>query len=461
METIAISVPMGRGIKYFLDTPLYDHLRRQYHVILLSPFSLSNQFRIKYGGGGVEFYPHPGMESSFITSLLVKIYMRFRWFHSDFRLSSLSIGKGNLYTKKLYFSKTYFLNKVMFELCRFVGGWETVNSFTHGLFKVKYYEELFSEITPNIAISVNPSKLVPDYCFQYSAKSHRVPLVFFPSSWDNFTRSGEFPFMPDRVFSWGEEMSRHAREFFSFDDATLFNAGMIRMESVTEPMGRDELCRRMNIPSDHKIILFPTNQDYLVANEPAVLADLVGAVAAGRLGKATVIVRPNNTTGKFQKEYLSIYKDHPHVRLNIPENDSGGDYGELDVTWRDVLSNVDVVITICSMMVIEAFFYDKPVINIDFDDGIMNEYGYSFRFYYNREVYRRIRELGATTFAQSREELFAAICAYCENPSLHREARLQALRLWDEPPSGGKTRCERAFEEINAMISSAREAARV
>ena len=349
---------------------------------------------------------------------------------------------------------SYYVFKFLYYILRYIGGWEKIKSLVQKLYLVPYYENLFQKLSPTMVISTSPFKVIPDYCLQACAKKNNVPLVFFPSSWDNLTRTGEILFEPTKIFSWGKEMSRHAREFFGIKDEQIVDPGMIRLESrLNNKITRDEFLRIMNIPFDHKIILFPANQYYIMAPEPRILQELIDDVKSGIFGKVILILRPNNTWDAQQKKYIETYKNDPVVRINIPEDDSSPqNYKSAQLSWNIVLENCDIVITICSMIVLEAFYFGKPVININYDYGVMNEYGHSFKLYYEREVYKKVIETKSTFFVNNREQMRQAIKSYLADPSLHKNNRKELLSFWDVELVLPNGRCELAFKTIEQMI---------
>ena len=99
-NSIFISVPIGRGIKYFLETPLYALLKSRYDLYVFLPFQPTSRFIDNYGGAGVEFVSHSLPDGSMFKQNVLRLFMWLRLFYSDFRLSRQSIGQMNLYTKK-------------------------------------------------------------------------------------------------------------------------------------------------------------------------------------------------------------------------------------------------------------------------------------------------------------------------------------------------------------------------
>ncbi len=455
MQTILISIPIGRSVKYFLDTPLYAMLRDRYRIVLLSPYHAAAEFRERYGGPAVTMLPSPAPAGGRIGSWLRKFYVRYSALHADFRLAGQPIGRFNIMIKKPYFKHSFRACQLAYHATRLAGGWDRVNPRLQRLFRDPYYENLFRAERPALAIATAPTRLLDSYAFQYSAQSSRTPLVLFPSSWDNFSRNGEFTFPFQRVMSWGPAMNTLARDLYGFRDDQLATVGMIRLETARPAMSPADFRTRFNIPADHRVLLFPTNQDILVKPEPRILAELVADIQAGKLGKVILLLRPNNTWSPLAKQYLQDYAQHPCVRLNLPEPDGAGtDLRPTDLAWLDVLANVDVIVTICSMLVVEAFHFDKPVVNLNYDYGEISALGYSYRVGYEREVYKPIVQSGAAWMADSREEVGQAVRAYLDNPALHRAERRRVLEMWDvPPPAGGPSRCQRAFDEIQRVIA--------
>ena len=55
-KTIIVSIPVGRSVKYFLNTPLYDLLLKQYAIALFSSAYSSRNFIADFGGNEVPIF---------------------------------------------------------------------------------------------------------------------------------------------------------------------------------------------------------------------------------------------------------------------------------------------------------------------------------------------------------------------------------------------------------------------
>lgn len=454
-KTVFISIPIGRAVKYFLDTELYSLLKAHYYVCIFCPFSDSDEFRKKYGGPWVEFFAHPGIRLRSWKASVLRIYMKLRLLHSDFRLQQKESGQLRLEIRKVMLHNAYWPARMNYEFFRGLGGWHSFNALTKWLFADQYYLKVCKRRKPGLIVSASPCKSISDYCLQYCAVKNKIPLIFFPASWDNFTQNGEFPFLPTRIFSWGPEMSRHAKEFFGFQDELIFNGGIIRFEKCgNNKINKNSFNEIMSIPEGHKIILFPTNQIHLIRAEGRILEEMVVDIQNSVFGKAILLIRPNNMHTSATKGYIKKYGNNPFVRFNIPEED-GADFAfrEPEVSWNNAIACSDLIVTGgCSMILLEAFHWDKPVVQYKYDYNISNDYGFSHQKYFNREVVEKIFSCGATAIATSRLELNLAIRAYLSNPTLHRENRKRALSYWDVDPPRGTSRCKLVFDEIMHLL---------
>lgn len=453
---ILISVPLRRSEKYFLNSSLYDLIKAKYQVVLLLGFNGGSRFEEKYGGENVRIYNKSKARMDVEAGKLAKIFMKYMLFHSDFRLKNKNVGQHNLITKKKVNPARYMFLRTVCAVTGVLGGWPVISKASKQIFFNQEMDDLIQRESPGLVISTVPAKIYSEYCLHNSAKRRSIPLVFYPTSWDDFTRSGEYPFEPDKILSWGPEMSRHAKEFFGFGEDRVAETGLLRMEAPGDLTDTKEaICRHFNIPSDHKLILAATNKPHMGLSLPGILEELLQDMEAGKLGKATLIIRPANSREENQRAYIRRFQDHPLVRINLPEADGEEDWGKgSGLEWRQIIAGVDVVVTVCSMMILEALYLGTPVVNVGYNYNMLNEYGFDFMLHYNREVYQKIKELRGTTMAKSREELVEALNGYLADRELHRDRRQKVMEHWDVQPLAPETRSSLAMREIEQSMSS-------
>lgn len=454
--TILISISIQRNVKYLLSTEFYEKLKRKFNIILLVAFKCDDDFERLYGGINVKIIPAPKTTAEENVNSLKKIFMKYLLFSMDFNLAKKPLGKHNLFLKKKMFPARYYSFKFIHTISCFWFSRKMCQKLCNIVFHDKNIDSLFKATMPSLIISTSPAKMYLDYCLQQSAIGYGIPLVFYPDSWDNFTTSGHLPFHPDRLLSWGPEMTRHAVEFIGMSKEKIANVGLVRMESSNNAkLDRRSLHRYFNIPDDHRIILAATNKTYMGVALPRILEELLQDMSDGKIERATLVIRPANSRQENIDAYVNRFKDHPLVRINLPENDGKEEWaGEKPVDWRQIIAGVDAIITVCSMMILEAFYYGTPVVNPDYNYGMLNNYGFDYTFYYNREVFKKIKELGGTTMAKDREGLVRALNAYLSDPGLHQGRRARVMEQWDVLPTPPETRSSTALREIENLLAT-------
>ena len=198
MKKILISIPIARTIKFLLDTPLYELMKAKYEIVLLLGIGGGDVFEQKYGGGKVKIYQENESGMRATQGRFTKFLLQYNWFHSDFRLSQLSIGKVNLFTKKNFFPGRYKLFKIMYALEKCLGAWPLVNNLIRRQCSEPRIDSIVRKEKPDLVISTIPARNYPEYCLQNAARRNRIPLVFYPASWDDMTRKGEVIFPPQK-----------------------------------------------------------------------------------------------------------------------------------------------------------------------------------------------------------------------------------------------------------------------
>ncbi|MBU4277671.1 MAG: hypothetical protein KKC30_13090 [Proteobacteria bacterium] len=444
-----------RDVKYLLDTKLYEMLKEKFEVILLVGIPYDRDFEKSYGGDHVSIVNINVDNAKPVPGAVQKVFMKYLLFHLDFMLGDQEIGRFNQSIKKKIYPRQYKICKTIYKFSPLFMAGPVFSRLAGRLFKHKKIEEIVGRHRPDLVISTTPAKLFIEYCLHRAAKKEGIPLVFYPSSWDDFTRSGIFPFAPDKVLSWGPEMSRHAVEFLGLPKSGIVDVGQVRMEASREiKASQSALRRHFDIPEDHKVILVATNRPHMGLALPRIIAELLEDMEAGRLGKAVLLLRPNNTRPENQRVYIERFKDHPLVRINLPESDGDESWrGQASLQWREIISSVDVVVTVCSMMILEAFHYDVPVVNPNYNYGMLNQYGLDYVFNYDREVFQSISRMGGTTMADDREGLVKALKAYLEDPALHQDRRERVMEQWDARPAPPDTRSATALRALEGSLA--------
>jgi hypothetical protein len=223
-------------------------------------------------------------------------------------------------------------------------------------------EALFDSFDPDVV--VHPTALQGPYLDDLIeiARRRGKPTVAIMNSWDNPALKRAMFGAPDWLLVWGEQTALHAVRYAGMDPARVVRFGAAQFEIYRSPPSVDRAAFRgqYGLPEDSRIVLYAgSSKD---TDEYADLDTLETAIESGKFGTAAVIYRPHpwGNCGKegwrigqrrwkhirFERsmeEYIRRVLDKKH-HISTPE------YRHT----RDLLANVDVVVSPLSTILIEA-----------------------------------------------------------------------------------------------------------
>lgn len=198
---------------------------------------------------------------------------------------------------------------------------------------------------------------------------HRIPLMLIMNSWDNMAGQRYLCGVPDRLLVWGEQTLRHSVTLAGIPEDRTVRFGAAQFDIYRKPprIDRDEFCRRHEVDPQKKILLYAGSAKG--TSEITDLRLLDEAIENGELGPAVIIYRPHpwGNGGEGGENILS----HPwrHVRIEssmreyleeVARNDGYAtcypDYWDT----RDVLANIDALVSPLSTIILEAALCGKP-----------------------------------------------------------------------------------------------------
>jgi len=100
------------------------------------------------------------------------------------------------------------------------------------------------------------------------------------------------------------------------------------------------------------------------------------------------------------------------------------------VEWVNTMRHADIIVNLCSSIVLDGAVFDKPVINVTFDPEPGMPNGELVRdINYKWDHYKPITESGGTWLAKDTDEILEAIRVYSRTPELHSAQRKEMLRF--------------------------------
>jgi len=233
----------------------------------------------------------------------------------------------------------------------------------------KDLESLLDTIDPDVIIhpTVMEGLFVNDLVEQ--SRSRDVPFVMIMNSWDNPSTKRAMIGNPDWLLVWGDQTNRHAREFAGMPASRTLRFGAAQFDLYSRPaeMDRQEFLELHDLPDDCKVLLYAgSSKETAEIDHLKVLDD---AIEQGRYGKLKVIYRPHPWGGGGRGGDKLL--DHPWKNIRIESSmrrylelvrrdSSVMSYPDYKHT-HNVLSNVDMLISPLSTIIVEAAMHGKAV----------------------------------------------------------------------------------------------------
>ncbi|MBI1245711.1 MAG: hypothetical protein GC202_11950 [Alphaproteobacteria bacterium] len=210
-----------------------------------------------------------------------------------------------------------------------------------------------------------------------ATRRRRVPLLAIMNSWDNPSTKRAMVGHPDRLLVWGEQTRAHAIRFAGLPPESVVPFGAAQFDIYRTPpsLDRAAFCARHGIDPARTVVLYAGSSKG--TDEYADLDALESAIEDGRLAGASIVYRPHpwGNCGRDGKRIATRPWRHVAFESTMADyvRQAGG--GERAITTpayentRDVLANVDVVVSPLSTILLEAALNAKqPLCFVDDSD---------------------------------------------------------------------------------------------
>lgn len=254
----------------------------------------------------------------------------------------------------------------------------------------------------------------------YAAEILKIKTAAFIFSWDNLASKGRMAGNFDYYLVWSDLMKQELLHFYqSIKENKVAVVGTPQFEPYTNTKygyDKDRFINKFNINANLPIILFTCN-DASSENDPIYLELLAEFIAKGKLIKeACVVVRTSPAEEPIR--FKNIAEKYPFIIWNFPdwkisrENHqeawsqrvpSIDDLNDL----KSLLNYCDFNINVLSTITLDAFIFDKPVINPVFGN-VQNQLFDDQRFL-NYAHLSKLVESNSTDIVRNENEFLIAI----------------------------------------------------
>jgi hypothetical protein len=301
------------------------------------------------------------------------------------------------------------------------------------------HAELYERYRPAVTVVASFGYLY-DALLMREANKFGARVAVAIKNWDVPTTKGVGGAIPDHLFVWNntmcEEMIKHhdvPRERIKITGITqwdhYFDQSISRSRAV--------LCSRYDIPTDRKIIYFATTSPIFYDDNFTIARMLLDSI------RNCQIVENAHLLIRLHPQYFDLKESHLATGIAMELDELTRDYGDIlslsvpsfahdgglqiieakeELLLRDILACSDAMVTIYSTQIIEATFFDLPVINIGMHQfrGTDEPMGVCATWPHNQQI----TDLDGTTDCATAEEVINAL-----NSDLKHRHRLAEGRM--------------------------------
>jgi len=265
------------------------------------------------------------------------------------------------------------------------------------------------------------------------AKKSHLPTAAINFSWDNLHNGGPHFRRVDYLIVWNEIIKNTAIKEYGYPENRVFVSGIMRFDHYFKKqpreLSREEFLKSKNLDPREKLILITTVTKGNYPDEHLVLKDLLEARDKNFFnGFPNILIRmhPKEEVKNFTSfldagiRGLCVEKAGKEKIIELGSNIEMDEDDLLNL--KHTLKYCDLNINYLSTITLEAFVFDKPVININYPPQY--HLGYTFSHY------KPLIEMKSVRLVYSFEELINNINIYFKNPNLEYQERQAAFEKY-------------------------------
>lgn len=264
-----------------------------------------------------------------------------------------------------------------------------------------------------------------------AAKRLGIPTLAFITSWDNPSTKNRMVFKYDGYLVWSERMKQELHHFYPHTrEVPIYIVGAPQFDVFFQErfyISREQFCAEHGLRPELPIILYALGSpNFLQEHHGAIY--LAERLVRGELGDAQMLVRPhplhdNGKEARLLENFGSRVVVQKTGEAGAVVSARSQDERQI-AEWINTFRHADVVVNLSSTVAIDAAFFDKPVVNLDYDpqpgqadQELIKDINHLWTHF------KPIAESGGVWLVNTPEEKVAAVNAYLKNPDLHRQQR--------------------------------------
>ena len=275
-----------------------------------------------------------------------------------------------------------------------------------------YFVELFKELKPDLVFNCSHIHGEAGELPLKIAKRMGIPTAGFVFSWDNLTSRSRI-FVPyDHFLVWHHFMKKQLLGIYrDIRPEQISITGTPQFDFHFKPqylLSREELCRRIGIDPQRPFILYTTGVDQHFPDEHRtvqLVIDLLNKIKVGPKPQLVVRTYVKGTSAEMKAIAAKKLPDVVFPPVMWEEKWFTPMYEDLEI-YSSLVRHCAMNINAASTVTLEAFLFNKPVINLGWDPP-GSQLPWCFRYWRHIEFdhFWPVATSGGTMVAKSEQDM--------------------------------------------------------
>jgi hypothetical protein len=339
-----------------------------------------------------------------------------------------------------------------------------------------FHDSVLDRHRPDVVVVSSLGTMGFDHYLMRAARRRGIPTMSVVLSWDNTSTRGYPGAFADRVAAWTETMRQELVDLHDYRAEQIAVTGVAHFDAYHRPeteLTREAFLASLGADPTKRILFMATRAPNSYPWNPSIVRLLAEACRRGDLPGCQVVARVHplyyRRDGKGGMAFADGLAEFERVAAELPEelvlNTPVFGSEELDYAMPEsemallsrLLRFCDVIVTVFSTINIEGAIFDKPLVNVCFEN-LPARYQVEWKTRYDIVAdsklshNARIVASGGVRLAATPEEMIAEVRAYLADPARDAAGRRLIVEREAGPNRGRAGRAIAA--EILALARS-------
>ena len=449
---VIISVPFIRNTRYLISSRIFEALKREYAILIVSPFCNQESFKREFGGPNV-FFLEFDKSPDRLGPLIRYVYavsevlrrngywfrfrnktMRYYWDFITRSTQGMSSANPGLSLK------SKLINHTLGVLGYSRNSWKWLeNIFGSFFYDTKDIAPFTAGYSPTILVQT-ANWGYQERFLAYCSRKYSFKSILLPYTTDQLVINGYLLSSFDKICAQGPIETRYALDFHGVAPQKISPLGMLWLRNIE--YFQEEYCPVAATFPETKsetVLLYAglTATFFPRVSEFEAVDSLLNAIKTGILRNSRLIYRPAITSPQDIEEVTGKYGSEILMEIQMPQpscigisGDSIGDIKMEMVEYIQQIRSIDVLImSATTTMLFDALYFDIPCIaNFTDSTSTLDSIGFTGAYLKNDAT---LRSAPAMPIAHSLQEMIQFVKEASENPASHQQVKRSTFAEWD------------------------------